>query len=100
MLNDTKVRNAKPREIAFELCDGRGLFLLVTPAGGRLWRLKYHKHGREKLISLGAYPDVTPQRARDRRDAARQLIADDVDQQFGSLVALENAISRALLPNL
>lgn len=79
MLNDTKVRNAKPRESAFKLYDERGLFLLVTPAGGRLWRLKYYMHGREKLISLGAYPDVTLKRARDRRDAARRLIADDVD---------------------
>lgn len=79
MLNDTKVRNAKPRESAFKLYDERGLFLLVTPAGGRLWRLKYYMHGREKLISLGAYPDVTLKRARDRRDAARKLIADDVD---------------------
>lgn len=79
MLNDTKIRNAKPREKAFKLYDERGLFLLVTPTGGRLWRLKYELHGREKLISLGAYPDVTLKRARERREAARQLIADDVD---------------------
>lgn len=56
MLNDTKVRNAKPRERAFKLYDERGLFLLVPPTGGRLWRLKYELQGREKLISLGAYP--------------------------------------------
>lgn len=79
MLNDTKIRNAKPREKAFKLYDERGLFLLVTPAGGRLWRLKYVLHGREKLISLGAYPDIPLKRARERREAARQLIADDVD---------------------
>jgi integrase len=79
MLNDTKVRNARPREKAYKLFDERGLFLLVTPTGGRLWRLKYHMHDREKLISLGAYPDVTLKGARDRRDAARHLIADDVD---------------------
>jgi integrase len=79
MLNDIKIRSAKPREKAFKLYDERGLFLLVTPTGGRLWRLKYELHGREKLISLGAYPDVTLKRARERREAARQLIADDVD---------------------
>jgi integrase len=79
MLNDIKVRNAKPRDKAFKLYDERGLFLLVTPTGGRLWRLKYQIHGREKLISLGAYPDVTLKRARDRREAARKLIADAVD---------------------
>lgn len=79
MLNNTEVRNVKPRESAFKLYDERGLFLRVTPAGGRLWRLKYEMHGREKLISLGAYPDVTLRRARERREAARKLIADGVD---------------------
>jgi integrase len=79
MLNDTKVRSAKSREKAFKLSDERGLFLLVTPTGSRLWRLKYRLNGREKLISLGAYPDVTLKRAREKRDAARTLIADGVD---------------------
>src|SRR5207237_1615938 len=75
MLNDTRVRSAKSREKAFKLSDERGLFLLVMPTGSRLWRLKYRVNGREKLISLGAYPDVTLKRAREKRDAARRLIA-------------------------
>jgi len=79
MLNDTRVRSAKSREKAFKLSDERGLFLLVTPTGGRLWRFKYRVQGREKLISLGAYPDVTLKRARERRDAARKLLAHGVD---------------------
>jgi integrase len=79
MLNDTRVRTVKSREKAFKLSDERGLFLLVTPTGGRLWRLKYRVHRREKLISLGAYPDVTLKRAREKRDAARRLLADGVD---------------------
>lgn len=79
MLNDTKVRNAKPREKSYKLFDERGLFLLVMPTGGRLWRLRYQMNDREKLISLGAYPDVPLKRARERREAARQLIADGVD---------------------
>jgi len=79
MLNDTRVRSAKSREKAFKLSDERGLFLLVMPTGSRLWRLKYRLNGREKLISLGAYPDVTLKRAREKRDAARRLIADGVD---------------------
>src|SRR5580700_7075569 len=79
MLNDTKVRSAKSREKAFKLSDERGLFLLVTPTGSRLWRLKYRLNGREKLISLGAYPDVTLKRAREKRDDARKLIADGID---------------------
>jgi integrase len=79
MLNDTRVRAAKSREKAFKLSDERGLFLLVTPSGGRLWRFKYRVHGREKLISLGTYPDVTLKRAREKRDAARKLLADGID---------------------
>ena len=50
------VRSAKPRDRAFNLYDERELFLLVTPTGGRLWRLKDQLHGHEKLISLGAHP--------------------------------------------
>ena len=79
MLNDTRVRNAKSREKTFKLYDERGLFLLVTPTGGRLWRFKYSIHDREKQLALGAYPDVTLKRAREKRDAARELVADGVD---------------------
>src|SRR5437879_3920290 len=53
--------------------------MLVTPPGGRLWRLRYRMHGREKLLSLGAYPDVTLKRAREKRDDMRKLIADGID---------------------
>jgi len=52
-LSGARVRNAKARDWAYKLFDERGLFLLVTPAGGRLWRLKYRMYGRQKLISLG-----------------------------------------------
>ena len=79
MLSDTRVRAAKPREKAYKLYDERGLFLFVTPTGGRLWRLKYRVRDREKLISLGAYPDVGLKRAREKRDEARKLLADGVD---------------------
>ena len=78
-LSDTRVRGAKPRERPYKLFDERGLYLLVTPTGGRLWRLRYRMGGREKLISLGAYPDVPMKRAREKRDEARRLIADDID---------------------
>src|SRR5256885_4653520 len=53
--------------------------MLVTPPGGRLWRLRYRMYGREKLLSLGAYPDVTLKRAREKRDDMRKLIADGID---------------------
>ena len=79
MLSDTRVRGAKPSDTQYKLYDGRGLFLLVTPTGGRRWRLKYRLGEREKLISLGAYPDVGLKRAREKRDEARKLLADGID---------------------
>jgi integrase len=78
-LSETKIRFAKPTERPYKLFDERGLFLFVTPTGGRLWRLRYRIGKLEKLISLGAYPDVTLKRAREKRDEARKLIADDID---------------------
>jgi integrase len=71
--------DAKPKEKPYKLFDERGLFLLIKPSDVRLWRLKYQHAGREKLISLGAYPDVSLKRAREKRDEARKLIADRVD---------------------
>jgi len=78
-LTDTKIRNAKPGEKPTRLFDERGLYLEVSPAGGKWWRLKYRFGGKEKRLSLGVYPDVTLKEARDRRDAARKLLSDGVD---------------------
>ena len=78
-LSDTDIRNAKPRDKQYSLFDGGGLFLLVAPAGGKWWRLKYRLDGQEKLISLGVYPDVSLKEARRRRDEARELIAKGTD---------------------
>ncbi|MCU7805900.1 MAG: integrase arm-type DNA-binding domain-containing protein [Candidatus Thiodiazotropha sp. (ex Lucinoma borealis)] len=78
-LTDTAVRNAKAKEKDRKLFDGGGLFLLVKPNGARYWRFKYRFHGKEKLLALGVYPDVTLKSARDKRDDARKLIADGID---------------------
>jgi integrase len=78
-LTDTKARNAKPKNKQFKLFDTDGLFLLVSPAGGKWWRFKYRFGGKEKLISLGTYPEVGLAMARQRRDAARKQVADDID---------------------
>ena len=78
-LTDTMVRNAKPGQKAIRLKDDRGLYLEVTPAGGKLWRLRYWLNSRENRISLGVYPDVSLKDARERRDEARKLIANGVD---------------------
>lgn len=61
------------------MADGGGLFLYVTPAGGKLWRLKYRMDGREKLLAIGAYPEIGLSYARKRRDEARTLIAEGKD---------------------
>ena len=79
MLTDTQIRKLKAPEKATKLSDERGLYLLVTPTGSRLWRLKYRFAGKEKLLSLGAYPDVSLSGAREARDDARRLLAQGID---------------------
>jgi len=78
-LTDTKARNAKPKNKQFKIFDTDGLFLLVSPAGGKWWRFKYRFGGKEKLISLGTYPEVSLAQARGRRDEARKQVADGID---------------------
>jgi integrase len=79
MLTDVAIKGLKAREKPYKKADERGLFLYVTPSGSRLWRLKYRVEGKEKLLSLGAYPEVTLKEARERRDDARKLLRNDVD---------------------
>ncbi len=73
-LNDPKIRKAQGKERAYKLSDGAGMFLLVTPAGNKYWRLKYRFGGKEKTLALGVYPDVTLAAARIKRKAARELL--------------------------
>ena len=75
MLNDTRIRNAKPGERDYKLTDFDGLYLLIRTNGSRLWRFAYRFGGKQKQIALGAYPQVTLAEARERRDAARKLLA-------------------------
>src|SRR3569832_2758678 len=77
-LSDTAIRNAKPKDKRNKLADEKGLFLLVTPSGGKWWRWKYRFDGKENLLSLGIYPDVSLKVARERRDEARKLLVDDI----------------------
>lgn len=78
-LTDTAIRNAKPGDKPIKLFDGGGLFLHITPAGQRYWRLKYRFAGKEKLLALGVYPRVGLKEARNRRDEAKRLLDDGVD---------------------
>lgn len=78
-LSDTAIRKAKPADKVQRLFDGGGLYLEITPAGGKLWRQKYRFAGKEKRLAHGTYPDVSLAQARERRDAARKLLAAGVD---------------------
>ena len=78
-LTETRIRAAKGAEKPYKLRDGGGLHLLVTPAGGRLWRMRYRHRGRESMIGLGSYPDVSLKVARARRDEARKLLGSGGD---------------------
>src|ERR1700680_4468967 len=79
-LSDVKVRNAKavpPK--THRLWDSGGLYLEVSPAGGKLWRLKYRFDGKEKLLALGKVKTVSLAEARDARDEAKKLLARGTD---------------------
>src|SRR6185437_15213858 len=78
-LTDTVIRKSKPNGAAYRLRDGGGLYLQVTPADGKLWRWKYRFDGREKLMALGAYPEVPLSLARDRHADARKTLAHGID---------------------
>ena len=73
-LTDVAVRNAKPGPKPYKMGDSHGLFLLVQPSGGKLWRLKYRVDGREKKLAIGLYPEIGLGEARRRRDAAREAM--------------------------
>jgi len=78
-LSDTAIRAAKPREKQFKLNDEKGLLLIVRPTGGKLWRLKYRFAGKEQQFTIGTYPEVGLKEARERRDAARAILAQGKD---------------------
>ena len=79
MLTDTKIKQAKTATKPYKLFDERGLYLIVTPRGGKWWRFKYRFGGKEKLLALGTYPEVALKDARERRDDARKQVAAGVD---------------------
>jgi integrase len=79
MLTQKRIDAAKRRERPYKLLDGRGLYLLVSPAGGRLWRLRYRLDGRESMLGLGAYPEVSLKTARDRAGAVYKQLSNGAD---------------------
>ena len=78
-LTDTALRNLKPDGTPSKLADSEGLYLYVSPTGGKLWRMDYRFAGKRKTLSFGAYPTVSLKDARARRDNAKELLAKDID---------------------
>ncbi|EGF6029277.1 tyrosine-type recombinase/integrase [Salmonella enterica] len=74
-LTARQISTAKPTDKPYKLSDGGGLYLLVNPNGSRYWRMKYRYAGKEKLLSIGVYPDVTLAEARDKRTKAKRILA-------------------------
>lgn len=95
MLTDTAVRTAKPGKKPVRLFDGGGMYLEISPSGGKWWRLKYRHMGKEKRLSLGVYPDVSLKAARERRDEARKLLTDGIDPSENRKAIRSTNVERA-----
>ncbi|EUC21483.1 tyrosine-type recombinase/integrase [Paraburkholderia hospita] len=93
-LTDLMIRKAKPTGKLYRLFDERGLYLEVSASGGRWWRLKYRIGGKEKRLSLGVFPDVGLKDARERRDAARKLLANGIDPSIERKVQKAATVER------
>ncbi len=94
-LTDTAIRHSRKRDAPYKLADGGGLYLLVNPSGGKLWRWKYRFEGKERLMAFGAYPDVSLAEARTRHAEARRTLASGFDP-MGQRKAEKAAIQEQL----
>ena len=94
-LTNIACKNAKPKDKTHRIFDGQGLYLEVSPSGGKYWRFKYRYNGKEKRLALGAYPEISLQQARDKVIDARKLLADfkdpSIEKKKRRAGALENA---------
>jgi integrase len=87
MLTDTELKALRTRDRPYKRSDARGLYVIVNPDGARWWRFRYRVGGREKLISLGTYPDTSLKLAREKRDDARRDLAAGIDPSAQRLAA-------------
>lgn len=78
-LTDLAIKTARPKDKLYKLTDGQGLFAVIMPNGAKYWRYKYRFASKEKLLSLGTYPDVSLKEARDRRAEAKRLLERNID---------------------
>src|SRR5260370_16553151 len=106
MLNDTRVRTAKPCKRPVKLSDSGGLYLLIAPHGSKLWRLAYRFGGKQKTLAIGVYPTFTLKAARDKREEAKRQLANGIDpsaqrrldKQITSTGNTLKVVSQELLP--
>lgn len=94
VLTNTEVLKAKPGPSPIKMADRRGLYLLITPTGSKLWRWKYRFLGKEKLMAIGAYPDVSLAQARDNVDRARQVLFEFFAQDAFTVVSIRLRVTR------
>ncbi|HDX8936077.1 TPA: integrase arm-type DNA-binding domain-containing protein, partial [Klebsiella michiganensis] len=78
-LTDVRVRSAKPTDKPYKLTDGEGMHLMVHPNGSKYWRLQYRFDGKQKMLALGIYPEISLSEARQRRDEAKRQVANAID---------------------
>ena len=78
-LTDTEIKKSKPQVKPFKMSDGGGLYLWVTPSGGKLWRWSYRYEGKRKVMTLGRYPDFSLARVRERHIEQRRLLGGGTD---------------------
>lgn len=95
-LSDVKVRTAKPEAKAYKLTDGEGMVLLVHPNGSKYWRLRYRFGGKENMLILGKYPEVSLADTQARRDEARKRLANGVDPSENKKVVKEEQEQEAI----
>jgi integrase len=94
-LTDTEIRKAKPQSKPYKLSDGAGLYVWITPSGGRKWRASYRHEGKQKTATFGGYPEVSLALARERHREARRQLAEGIDpmEQRKALKTAQNAAS-------
>jgi hypothetical protein len=98
-LTDIQVKKAKTKDKPYRLSDSGGMYLWLTPAGGKLWRWAYVYEGKEKLMSFGRYPDVSLAVARERLAEARRLLASGTDPMAQRKAERPRSAKRAKTPS-
>ena len=81
-LTENRLRTLKPKDKSYKVADHRGLYIEVTPSGGKLWRFRYRIGNVEKKLAIGPYPEINLKQARNAADAARHSVAEGGDPAF------------------